>query len=57
VLLNDRNKTARIGNVIQREWHFKDQRWLYFLRQGSRRVSKRYFAEDFLPLESGREDE
>lgn len=49
VVLNDRNKTPRCGHVEGRTWHFKLHRWVYFLRQGSRRISKRYFADDLKP--------
>lgn len=47
VVLNERNRTLRTGPIIRRIWHFKQHRWLYFIRHGSRNVSKRYFAEDF----------
>ncbi len=46
VLLNARNRTQRHGTVERREWHFKLGRWFYLLREDSRRISKRYFAED-----------
>jgi hypothetical protein len=48
VVLNQRNKTARVGSIVRRVWHFKNQQWLYFIRAGARRVSKRYFAEDLV---------
>lgn len=46
VLLNVRNKTARRGRIQARDWHFKYQRWVYWIRQGRRVISKRYFADD-----------
>jgi hypothetical protein len=49
VVLNSRNKTPRYGHIEHRSWHFKLHRWVYFIRQGSRRISKQYFADDLMP--------
>ena len=37
---------ARVRDVI---WHFKDERPNYYLEQGGRKLSKRYFNEDLSP--------
>jgi hypothetical protein len=49
VIVSSRNRTPRSGQIERRVWHFNLQRWTYFLRQGSRRISKRYFADDLEP--------
>jgi hypothetical protein len=47
VILNDRNRTARTGTIRQVIWHFKDRRYNYHLDVNGRRISKRYYEEDF----------
>lgn len=49
VVINARNRTARHGQIVRRTWHFKHRRWMYFIRQQARRISKRYFADDLIP--------
>jgi hypothetical protein len=50
VQLNARNRTARTGSVRAAMWHNKLARWTYYLDANGRRLSKRYFAEDLLPV-------
>ena len=45
VLANGRN-TPREGVVRAITWHAKDKCWYYLIRQGTRKLSKRYPAED-----------
>jgi hypothetical protein len=47
VILNDRNRTARTGTIRQVIWHFKDRRYNYYLDVNGKRISKRYYEEDF----------
>jgi hypothetical protein len=46
VILNERNRTARVGTILGIMWHFKDGRYNYYLEEGGKKVSKRYFQED-----------
>lgn len=50
VILNDRNKTARHGRVRQVIWHFKDERYNYYIESDGKKVSKRYLADDLQPV-------
>ena len=52
VILNARNKTTHVGTIRQITWHHKDQRYNYYLDENGRKVSKRYFDEDLLSLQS-----
>jgi hypothetical protein len=46
VSINDCNRTPRRGFVRDIIWHYKDQRYNYYLMDDGKGVSKRYFAED-----------
>jgi hypothetical protein len=46
VILNEQNRTARVGTIRGIMWHFKDGRYNYYLEEGGKKVSKRYFQED-----------
>lgn len=50
VILNTLNLTPREGEVHDRIWHHMDKRWLYFIIEKGKRISKRYYADDFQPL-------
>jgi hypothetical protein len=51
VLLNDRNSTPHEGTVRHIIWHHKDARYNYYLQEGGKKVSKRYFEQDLEALE------
>lgn len=51
VVLNERNRTPHVGTIRMVAWHYKLQRFHYFLEEGGRKVSKRYAAEDLQPVE------
>ena len=46
VILNERNRTPHSGTIRQIIWHFKDQRYNYYLEEDSKNVAKRYFDCD-----------
>jgi hypothetical protein len=47
VVLNDHNRTPHLGTIRTKVWHYKDQRWYFFLRDDTgRKISKRYAAAD-----------
>jgi hypothetical protein len=46
VVLNERNTTPHIGTVQRIIWHFKDQRYNYYLEVDGKKISKRYFCVD-----------
>jgi hypothetical protein len=50
VILNERNKTLRIGEVRNVIWHHKDQRYNYYLEETGKKVAKRYFEEDLVAI-------
>ncbi|HET6882611.1 MAG TPA: hypothetical protein VFI31_20760 [Pirellulales bacterium] len=50
VILNDRNKTPHTGTIREIIWHYKDQRFNYYLEENGKKISKRYFEEDLDPL-------
>jgi hypothetical protein len=52
VILNDRNKTPYSGKIRAAFWHHKDQRFNYYLEEDSKKVSKRYLAEDLEAIAS-----
>ena len=57
-VLNERNRTPRVGRVRQAVWHFRLARWMFFLevpgvRVAWRRVPKRYFAADLVAEQPG----
>jgi hypothetical protein len=49
VILNERNRTPRTGSIRQIIWHYKDERYNYYLTVNGKSVSKRYFEEDLEP--------
>ena len=49
VLLNDRNRTAHRGTVREVIWHFKDERYNYYIVEDGKKISKRYFDDDLEP--------
>jgi hypothetical protein len=51
VRLNQRNRTPHEGTIRAIVWHHKDRRYNYYLQEGSRKVSKRYFEEDLDAVE------
>ena len=51
VILNDRNRTPHEGLIREVIWHFKDQRYNYYLSEGGKKVSKRYLIDDLQPIE------
>jgi hypothetical protein len=52
VRLSVRNRTAHEGTIRDIIWHFKDQRHNYYLEEGGKKVSKRYYDDDLERLES-----
>ena len=46
VILNERNRTPHSGTIRQIIWHFKDQRYNYYLEEDGKNVTKRYFDSD-----------
>jgi hypothetical protein len=46
VRLNDRNRTIHEGTIRQIVWHFKDERYDYYLEENGEKVSKRYRDDD-----------
>lgn len=46
VRVGGRNRTAHSGEIREVVWHIKDRQYNYFLREGNKKVKKRYFAED-----------
>lgn len=49
VILNARNYTPHSGEICDRVWHHKDQRWTYLILESGKRVSKRYYSDDLQP--------
>lgn len=48
VRVNDRNRTARTGEVREVMWHSKDVCYNYYLLVDGKKVSKRYHAIDLI---------
>lgn len=46
VRLGERNITPRSGRVRALVWHFKLERWCFYLEVNGRTIHKRYFADD-----------
>ena len=46
VRLGDRNQTAHEGTIRDVIWHFKDQRHNYYIEEGRKKISKRYYDND-----------
>jgi len=38
--------TPHTGTICETIWHYKDHRYNYYLKVGSKRISKRYTAQD-----------
>ena len=51
VVVNDRNRTPHAGIVRACIWHFKLDRWTYYLEEDGRKIHKRYFAADLSPVD------
>ena len=52
VRLGDRNRTAHEGTIRDIIWHFKDERHNYYLEEGGKKVSKRYYDDDLERVEN-----
>lgn len=50
VILNERNKTPHTGTIREIIWHYKDQRFNFYLEENGRKVAKRYFEDDLEAL-------
>jgi hypothetical protein len=48
VVPGERNHTARRGTIREIIWHYKNQRFYYFIEETGKRVSKRYQADDLV---------
>jgi len=46
VILNARNRTPHLATIREIVWHHKDSIYNYYLQEGTRKVTKRYFEED-----------
>jgi ATP-dependent Clp protease protease subunit len=46
VILNEQNRTPHSGTIRQIIWHFKDQRYNYYLEEEGKNVTKRYLDCD-----------
>jgi hypothetical protein len=46
VVLNERNKTPHSGAVRRMVWHYKDQRYYFFLEEHGKMISKQYRDDD-----------
>jgi hypothetical protein len=49
VVINERNTTQHAGAIREVIWHFKEQRYNYYLIEGGKKVSKRYLEDDLKP--------
>jgi hypothetical protein len=45
VRVGGRNSTPHVGEVRDVIWHYKDQRYNYYLTEKGKKISKRYFAD------------
>ena len=52
VILGKRNRTFHEGTIRQIIWHFKEQRHNYYLEEGGKKVSKRYYEQDLQPIQT-----
>jgi hypothetical protein len=50
VILGERNRTPHEGTVREIIWHFKEQRHNYYIEEGGKKVSKRYYEQDLQPI-------
>lgn len=55
VLINQRNRARHTGKVARAVWHHKDSCYNYYMEVDGRKVSKRYLAEDFVPVSHARD--
>ena len=46
VRLNEHNHTPHVGTIRDIIWHHKDRQHNYYLEEGSKKVSKRYYEDD-----------
>lgn len=47
VIVNQNNRTYHKGTIDQTIWHFKDNRWNYYLKdENGKKIKKRYIKED-----------
>ena len=53
VVLNEHNRTPHEGEIYLSVWHFKLERYHYWIVEGGKRISKRYAASDLEPVENG----
>jgi hypothetical protein len=51
VITRDGKNTPRIGTIRAMIWHHKHNRIDYYLQEGTRKLSKRYCAEDLRHVE------
>ena len=52
VIVNERNRTPRMGSVRDIVWHYKFSKYLYLLEVEGKAVSKRYFEEDLEAIQA-----
>lgn len=53
VILGERNRTPHAGRVRAHIWHFKLERWFYYIEVNERKIHKRYYASDLSPSRPG----
>lgn len=53
VVVNERNRTARVGVIANVVWHGKDGCYNYYLEVDGKKVSKRYLARDLIAEKGG----
>jgi hypothetical protein len=46
VCVNERTLTPWVGVVRRIVWHHRQARWMFYLRVGERKISKRYWSDD-----------
>jgi hypothetical protein len=50
-LLNEHNRTVRVGRIRAIVWHSKAQRYNYYIEVSGKKVSKRYLAVDLIAVD------
>jgi hypothetical protein len=53
VRVGGNNQTPHVGTVRDVVWHFKDNRYNYYLIEDGKNISKRYLAEDLARVPAG----
>ncbi len=48
VCVNERNATARTGNVWRVIWHYKDACYNYYIEVDGKKIGKRYLSNDLV---------